>query len=67
VAIHNVSTSSTDISFDLTLRGLHAISATPVPEPGSAPQLVIALALLGSLQALRARHAPIAVPAVRGS
>jgi hypothetical protein len=67
VEIHNVSTSSTDISFDLTLRGLDAISATLAPEPGTALQLVIALALLGSLRAVRARHAPIAAPAVRGS
>jgi len=55
VEIHNASTTSSDISFDLSLRGVEHIS--PVPEPPAALQLVIGAALLALIHSRKAAHA----------
>jgi len=52
VEIHNASSSSSDISFDLALRGV--VHVSPVPEPGGALQLVIGAAFLALIQSCRA-------------
>jgi hypothetical protein len=55
VEIHNASSSSSDISFDLSLRGVVLIS--PVPEPHAALQLVIGAAFLALIHSRRAARA----------
>ncbi len=57
VEIHNVSSTSTDISFDLSLRGVLHISPVPVPEPHGALQLVIGSACLALIRSRRAVYA----------
>ncbi|MFV1979255.1 MAG: hypothetical protein ACC649_07865, partial [Myxococcota bacterium] len=61
VEIHNASSSSSDISFDLSLRGVEHIS--PVPEPHAALQLVVGaafLAMIRSRKVVQARACPVA-------
>ena len=48
VEIHNVSSSSSDISFDLSLRGI-----VFVPEPNAALQLIFGTTLLALLRSRR--------------
>jgi hypothetical protein len=55
VEIHNVSSSSSDISFDLALRGVVHIS--PLPEPGGVIQLVIGAVFLALIQSRKAAYA----------
>jgi len=52
VEIHNASSTSSDISFDLALRGV--IHVSPVPEPGGALQLVVGAAFLALIQSRKA-------------
>jgi hypothetical protein len=61
VEIHNAPSSNSDISFDLSLRGVVHISPVPVPEPHTALQLVIGSAFLAMIQSRRARRALAAV------
>jgi hypothetical protein len=53
VEIHNVSTSSSDISFGLGLSGFSPFSLTAVPEPSSALLLGYGLLLLGASRTRR--------------
>jgi len=55
VEIHNASSSSSDISFDLTLRGVVHIS--PVPEPDGALQLLMGATFLALIQNRRTAYA----------
>jgi hypothetical protein len=50
VEIHNASSASSDISFDMSLRGVEHISPVPVPEPHAALQLVVGAAFLALIR-----------------
>jgi hypothetical protein len=57
VEIHNASTGSSDISFDLALRGV--VHIAPVPEPVGALQLVVGAAFLALIHSRKLRAARI--------